>query len=549
MFNIRPDKHWFEFGDEPLKDPPGFRMNADGTVRSASPGELRTALPGIDPGDAAALPAGAMFNIQPGQELPGLHNFRPPEELVPGFRMNADGPIRDASASPAQVYPDVGGDLFRPFDQLATKTFTSVADGSWPPYLAYSPELSNGLGRVPTFNEGEPGGAWLSPISNSPFRPRSGASGRPAVTPPSPFPLGGPDPNDVLRASTTPFSYTANPAAMSGLSFAESSPGEGVTVDGHAADAAAPIEPPTAVQGADPNIVLARVGDGEQVAQAAPPAGPRGGSPANPAPTSPPGRNYGVVPQVVIERGMTPLQKKINRDQAFRELTRQQLTAAEARRALPDDWESTKPADIVSEIKRAAERHGLPMQLLARLLYQEGKFNEVDKLGTELRMDSDDKDMPIGYAQMTKNTLQDLKDRAARRGDTKRSQELATYSLANREQSFDAAAEQLSYLYRLVGGSWPKAVAAYNVGPGLSGWFNGANMDPRFFAARKDVKGNLIPSRKWTHEIPEYLRFIFRGASEDPATVDMYDYQPPSQYRARERIYRPAIPSDTRQNP
>lgn len=152
--------------------------------------------------------------------------------------------------------------------------------------------------------------------------------------------------------------------------------------------------------------------------------------------------------------------------------------------------------DIVSEIKRAAERHGVPMQLLARLLYQEGKFNEVDKLGKELLMDSDDKDMPIGYAQMTKNTLQDLKDREARRGDTKRSQELATYSLANREQSFDAAAEQLSYLYRLVGGNWPKAVAAYNVGPGLSGWFNGANMDPRFFAAKRDAKGNLIPSRK-----------------------------------------------------
>ncbi|HET7715509.1 MAG TPA: transglycosylase SLT domain-containing protein [Bauldia sp.] len=466
--------------------------------------------------------------------------------------MNADGSIRDASTLPAQPYPGVGGNPFGAFDQLGTKAFTSVGDGSPPPYLAYDPGFSKGLGKVPTLNEGEPGGTAVSLPSNSPFFPGSAAGGPPFVSLPSSLPSDRSDPSDGLRPPATSFVYAANPSPMSGPPFAGAIAGEGLS----AVDQSDAVEPgvrPMPGGGADPNIV--RVAGGEQataddevqVAQA-PPAGSRGGSAANPAPT-PPGRNYGVIPQVVIERGMTPVQKKINRDQAFRELTRQQLTAAEARRALPDDWESTKPVDIVSEIKRAAERHGVPMQLLARLLYQEGKFNEVDKLGKELLMDSDDKDTPIGHAQMTKNTLQNLKDRAARRGDTKRSQELATYSLANREQSFDAAAEQLSYLYRLVGGSWPKAVAAYNVGPGLSGWFNGANMDPRFFAARTDAKGNLIPSRKWTHEIPEYLRFIFRGASEDPATVDMYDYQPPSQYRARDRIYRPAVPADTRRNP
>lgn len=297
---------------------------------------------------------------------------------------------------------------------------------------------------------------------------------------------------------------------------------------------------------ADPNIVRVADGDDKQVDVAQAP----NQDPRLQQQTPRPGRNYGFIPQRVIERGMTPLQKKINRDQAFRELTRQPLTADEARRALPDDWETAKPADLVSEIKRAAERHNVPVQLLARLLYQEGKFNEVDKLGKPLRMDSPDSDVPIGYAQMTKNTFKDLKDRATRRGDAKRSQELSTYSLANREQSFDAAAEQLAYLYRLTGGNWPKAVAAYNVGSGLARWFDGANMDPQFFAASKrDKNGNLIPSDKWTHEIPEYLRFIFRGAAEDPAGVDMYDYQPHEQYRARDRIYTSAVPSDTRRNP
>jgi hypothetical protein len=525
MFNIRPDKRWFEFGDGPLEEPPGFRMNADGTVRDVAPGDLWSAFPGIDPGDAAALPAGTMFNVQPGQNLPGLHNFKPPQEQMPGFRMNADGSIRDASAPPVPVYPDVGANPFRSFDQPDAKAFTAVGDGSLPPYLAYSPELMNGLGRLPTRDEGEPGGTWPSPISNSPFLPRNGTSGQPFVAPLSPFAPGVPDPSDVLHPSSTSLSYTANPPAMSGLSFAGPRPGEGFRADGHSADAAAPDEGPPAGQGADPNIVLARVVNGEQVAQATPPAGSRGGSPANPAATLPPGRTYGVVPQVVIERGMTELQKKINRDQAFRELTRQPLTADEARNALPDDWESTKPADLVDEIKRAAERHGVPVQLLARLLYQEGKFNEPDKLREPLAMDpKGNKNKPIGYAQMTMNTLEELKRQATKRGDVKRRQELETYSLANREQSFDAAAEQLTYLYRLMGGSWPKAVAAYNVGPDLRRWFEGANIDPQFFGAPKRDKttNQPLPTDKWTKEVPGYLRFIFRGATEDPATGDMY---------------------------
>ncbi len=348
MFNIRPEKPWFEFGDEPLDDLPGFRMNAGGTIRDASPGDLSTAFFGINPGDSAALPGGTMFNIQPGQNLPGLHNFRPPEERVPGFRMNADGSIRDASTPPARLYPDAGGNPFGPFDQPGTNPFTSVGDGSLPPYLAYSPRFSNGLGKVPTIDEGEPGGTAVSPLSNSPFFSGSGAGSPPFAAPPSPFPPGGPNPSDVLRPSTTSFSYMANPSAMSGPSFAASNPREGVmTAEGHFADAAAPDERLAPAQAADPNIVRARVGDGEQVAQATPPgspAGSRGGSAANPGPPPPPGRNYGVVPQIAIERGMTELQKKINRDQAFRELTRQPLTADEARNALPDDWESTKPA-------------------------------------------------------------------------------------------------------------------------------------------------------------------------------------------------------------
>jgi soluble lytic murein transglycosylase-like protein len=241
---------------------------------------------------------------------------------------------------------------------------------------------------------------------------------------------------------------------------------------------------------------------------------------------------------------MTEVQKKINRDQAFRELTRQPLTAEEARHALPDDWETTKPADLVDEIKRAAERHGVPVQLLARLLYQEGKFNEYDKLRQPLAMDAKgNNNKPIGYAQMTVNTLEELKRQATLRGDTKRRQELETYSLANREQSFDAAAEQLAHLYRHMGGSWPKAVASYNVGQDLKRWFDGANMDPQYFGGRSDKNNKPIPSDKWTKEVPAYLRFVLRGAAEDPTTGDMYSYQPSVQYRVRDRLHQRPIRS------
>lgn len=486
----------------------------------------------------------------PEEQVPGF-NVKPPADAeVPGFRMNADGSIRETEAPAARTYVDDGGNPF--FDiyhqlGLGAAPFTPVGDGTPPPYLALVRRLHDGFGgeATPGFDGIQRSGmtAFAAPLSSQPppnsLSPNFG-TGAPFSAPSSlPFPSK-PVPGDQLSKS----------GQYLPLSFAGPSPRVMSTPDADLANAhilgASPAaeEPRLESDGTtDPNIVRIGNNDDDQVEIA------QARDQRSSQPTPKPGRNYGVVPQTVIERGMTPLQKKINRDQAFRELTRQPLTAEEARRALPDDWEATKPADVVSEVKRAAERHGVPIQLLARLLYQEGKFNEVDKLGKGLRMDSENKDIPIGYAQMTKSTLADLKDRAARRGDNRRSEELATYSLANREQSFDAAAEQLAYLYRRMGGHWPKAVAAYNVGQDLSRWFDGANIDPQYFAAKRDEKGNLIPSGKWTKEIPEYLRFIFRGADEDPLTADMYDYQPPSQYRAREKIYQPAVPSDTRRNP
>ncbi|MDB5486909.1 MAG: hypothetical protein JWQ58_624, partial [Reyranella sp.] len=239
------------------------------------------------------------------------------------------------------------------------------------------------------------------------------------------------------------------------------------------------IAPPQETLGADDDVQIAQ----QQEAQNRPPA-KQPTPPQSAAPSQEPGRGYGKKPQAEIEKGMTPLQIRINRDQAFRELTRQPLTPEqEAKGApLPDDWETTKPADIVDAIKRAAERHGVPTQMFARLLYQEGKFNERDKLREPLVMDSTSRFKAIGYAQMNKNTLQDLLQRARARGDVARAEELETYSLGNFRQAFDAAAENLALNYKLTGGSWPQAVAAYNVGAGdLVSWLKGARKIPLIF--------------------------------------------------------------------
>lgn len=71
-----------------------------------------------------------------------------------------------------------------------------------------------------------------------------------------------------------------------------------------------------------------------------------------------------------------------------------------------------------------------------------------------------------------------------------------------------------------MGGSWPKAVAGYNVGAGLANWFNGAEIDPRFFVNKRDRDNKPVATDKWTKEVPEYLRFVLRGAPEDPYSAD-----------------------------
>jgi len=73
-----------------------------------------------------------MFNVQRERHVPGLHNFKPPEALVPGFRMNADGKVRQGGSN----RPD-----FQGYPQARYTTFVTPSQESLEPLVPMPPLL------------------------------------------------------------------------------------------------------------------------------------------------------------------------------------------------------------------------------------------------------------------------------------------------------------------------------------------------------------------------------------------------------------------------
>ena len=242
-----------------------------------------------------------------------------------------------------------------------------------------------------------------------------------------------------------------------------------------------------------------------------------------------PGRGYGVVPQALIERGMGGDQKRANRSAALQEIARLPVSRELSANLLPDDWEKTTPSELVDELRRAAWRHDVPLTEFARLIYQESKFLESDKLDSRrpIIMRSTNPRQPIGIAQMTTETLETLKRRAEARGDIARAEELKGYSLANRAQALDAAAEYLAYQRRTLG-SWPAAAAAYNAGGEfMRDWLNG--LDHSDDAHKYSRDPHAFRPNKWNGEVRNYLAVVFRGNPDEPPAYRIYDYRDPEE--------------------
>jgi hypothetical protein len=172
MFNVRPDQFWpWIHLEPPSKDPPGFGVAADGSIRASAPGSelpsdgsgpnpvepfdgefsnpyraISRGFPGetngadpIPPFGTGSLPqfTSLLFprlaepqtmwpglqghigepDAKPDTTLPGLHHFKPPADCPPGFRVADDSSVRNGSQDDPHLWSlghDLSSDGFRP---------------------------------------------------------------------------------------------------------------------------------------------------------------------------------------------------------------------------------------------------------------------------------------------------------------------------------------------------------------------------------------------------------------------------------------------------
>ena len=189
MFNVRPDQlwPWIHF-EPPSEDPPGFRMAADGSIRAT--GESGSRFPSYGSGTNPSAPFDIEFGnayraassgfdgrgsgaglipsfgsgslppfatsllfprltepqtmwpgtqghigepeARPDTSVPGLHHFKPPADDPPGFRVAADGSVRNGSPNDPNLWSlgyDPHTDVTRPTG-ISSDALRPFPDGS-----------------------------------------------------------------------------------------------------------------------------------------------------------------------------------------------------------------------------------------------------------------------------------------------------------------------------------------------------------------------------------------------------------------------------------
>ena len=268
-----------------------------------------------------------------------------------------------------------------------------------------------------------------------------------------------------------------------------------------------PAVPPSA----DPNFVLANAGDDVQEAQrqTLPPQTQQKPQARPPAP-SVPGQGKTPPPtRTPALPGMEPTEAERRREQEFADLNAKWRRLQEAKRRqstwetairtspppddpnhkapnlLPDNWQAFLGGidpRYAAWTRAAAERNNIRPELLARLLYQESKYdkNSVSPNRTA-----------FGIAQLTPGAVKSV------------GRDPRTFNYYDPQAAIDAGAAYLAQQYRRFS-NWPKAVAAYNAGGGrVEGWLQGYRDDP-----------SALLEKDWPHwwqEINAHLRSVFRG--------------------------------------
>jgi len=275
---------------------------------------------------------------------------------------------------------------------------------------------------------------------------------------------------------------------------------------------------------ADPNIVLANAGgDGVQEAQQQKPL-PQNQQTPQKKPPAPSGTGQGKTPpapRIPEKPGMEMTEFERRREQEFAELNKKWWRLKEADRRqpiwdkltreppkqtkydyefpdlLPDNWEEFLNNKIdpryAAWTRAAAERHNIPSELLARLLYQESRYqkNQVSPQGAR------------GIAQLMPDAVQAV---GFDRRNPNYFDPQGNFKYFDPQASIDAGAAYLAQQYRRFR-NWPKAVAAYNAGGGaVEGWLAGIGRD-----------WSAVPEEKhpgWWKEINAHLQHVFRGKPE-----------------------------------
>jgi soluble lytic murein transglycosylase-like protein len=268
---------------------------------------------------------------------------------------------------------------------------------------------------------------------------------------------------------------------------------------------------PVVPSSADPNFVLANADDDVQEAQRQTPAPQNRQKPQTrpPAPSGPPQGKASPPTRTPELPGMEMTESERLREQAFADLNKKWWRLKEAERRqpvwdsvirnppppdkpgykvpnlLPDNWEEFLGGidpRYAAWTRTAAERNNIPPELLARLLYQESKYD---------RNSVSDNRTAFGIAQLTPDAVRSV------------GRDPRTFNYYDPQAAIDAGAAYLAQQYRQFK-NWPKAVAAYNAGAGtVRGWLQGYGNDP-----------SALPEKKrdrWWRDMNAHLQYVFRG--------------------------------------
>ena len=245
---------------------------------------------------------------------------------------------------------------------------------------------------------------------------------------------------------------------------------------------------PLPLQGTDPNLVLAADGpqaapssandepqDNVELAQAKqPPAKvplrktppPQKTSPqGQPKPSQPPAAQKPPSPEEITLEADRRAVKRVDYIYGQPDTSTQKL--------LPDDWQQTTNPQYVEWMRDAANKSGVPLELLARHLWKESTFNPKKQNGSYKGMGQ------LGPAAVAAVGIK------------------GNFDYFDAKSSIYASAAYLGLMHRLTK-SWPAAVAAYNAGPGnIKAWLD--NQATRY-----------EPNK----ETREAIRHVFRGNPE-----------------------------------